>query len=86
MLKVLIVNDEMTPMELVVDLLERVFERSWEEATKIMLEAHHTGQATCGVYPDARARELLGQATALAEQSSYPLQFSLAEGSTGQLS
>ena len=84
MLKVLIVNDDMTPMDFVADLLERVFEKSWEEATKIMLETHHEGQAVCGVYADARARDLLSQATVLAEQSGHPLQFSLVDVDTGQ--
>jgi ATP-dependent Clp protease adaptor protein ClpS len=79
MLKVLIVNDDVTPMDFVVDLLERVFEKSWEEATKIMLETHHKGQAVCGVYADARARDLASQATALAERAGHPLQVSLAD-------
>ena len=84
MLKVLIVNDDLTPMDFVVDLLERVFEKSWEDATKIMLETHHKGQAICGVYPDAQARDLARHAKSLAQHAGHPLQFSLADADTGQ--
>ena len=77
MLKVLIANDDVTPMEFVVNVLEGVFEKSPDEAIKIMLQAHHEGQATCGVYADDRARELASQARVLTERAGHPLQFSL---------
>ena len=84
MLKVLIANDDYTPMEFVVLLLERFFEKSTDEATRIMLQVHHEGQGTCGVYTEARARELLSEATAFARQHRHPLQLSLAPTDTGQ--
>jgi ATP-dependent Clp protease adaptor protein ClpS len=82
MLKVLIANDDVTPMEFVVHVLEGVFEKSHDEAIKLMLEAHHMGQAVCGVYADERAGDLLSQATALAQQAGHPLQLSLADADT----
>jgi ATP-dependent Clp protease adaptor protein ClpS len=84
MLKVLIANDDVTSMEFVVNLLERVFEKSRDEAVKIMLETHHMGRAACGVYADARARELASQATMVAREAGFPLQVSLADADTGQ--
>jgi ATP-dependent Clp protease adaptor protein ClpS len=84
MLKVLIINDDLTPMDFVVDLLERVFDKSLDEATKIMLETHHKGQAVCGIYQEARARDLLSQASALVERAGHPLKLSLADAETGQ--
>jgi ATP-dependent Clp protease adaptor protein ClpS len=81
MLKVLVANDDVTPMEFVVVTLEKVFEKSRDEATKLMLEAHRDGQATCGVYAETRARELASHATALAQQAGFPLHFSLADAS-----
>ena len=84
MLKVLVANDDVTPMELVVHLLEGVFEKSRDEAVKIMLQAHHEGQATCGVYANAQARDLVSHATALAQRAGHPLHFSLVDADPGQ--
>lgn len=79
MLNVLLVNDDTTPMEFVVDLLEGLFEKSRDDAIKIMLEAHREGRAVCGAYADTRARELVSQAAFLAERAGYPLQLSLVQ-------
>jgi len=84
MLKVLIANDDLTPMEFVVLLLERFFGKSTDEATRIMLQVHHEGQGVCGVYEEARARELLNEATAFIAEHRHPLQLSLAPDDTGQ--
>jgi hypothetical protein len=54
MLEVLVHNDDVTPMEFVAMVLESVFEKSRDEALKVMLHAHHDGRAICGVYTDAR--------------------------------
>ena len=48
--KVLILNDDYTPMEFVVHVLERFFNKGREEATRIMLHVHHKGVGICGVY------------------------------------
>ena len=79
MLNVLLVNDDVTPMEFVVNVLEDLFGKSRDEAIKIMLEVHQGGQAVCGVFPDARARELVSQVTFLAERAGYPLRLSLSK-------
>jgi ATP-dependent Clp protease adaptor protein ClpS len=81
MLNVLLVNDDTTPMEFVVEVLEDLFGKSREEAIKIMLEAHQRGRAVCGAYPDAQARDLASEAALLAQDAGLPLQFSLADAS-----
>src|ERR1700750_1798254 len=48
--RVLILNDDYTPMEFVVHVLEKVFQKDVEAATKIMLHAHHPGIGECGVF------------------------------------
>jgi ATP-dependent Clp protease adaptor protein ClpS len=65
-------------MEFVVFVLEEIFEKSRDEAMKIMLEAHRDGQAVCGVFAEARARDLASQAIAAAQREGHPLQFSVA--------
>ncbi len=77
MLKVLVLNDDITSMEFVAKVLQEVFEKSYDEALKILLEAHHKGRATCGVYTEARARDLATRATIAAQRAGYPLQFSI---------
>ena len=79
MLKVLVFNDDVTSMEFVAKVLETVFEKSRDEALKIVLEAHHDGRAICGVYAEARARDLASQAMVLAQRAGYPLRFSVAD-------
>ena len=84
MLKIVVANDDITPMDFVVALLEEVFEKSRDEAIKIMLEAHREGQATCGVYAESRARDLASQATAFVQGSAFPLRFSLVDAGPPQ--
>jgi ATP-dependent Clp protease adapter protein ClpS len=72
--KVLLLNDDYTPMEFVVHVLERVFDKDRETATWIMLEIHNGGTGTCGIYPydaaDAKVREVLD----FAREHQQPLQ------------
>lgn len=75
MLKVLVSNDDVTPMEFVAMVLEKVFEKFRDEALKIVLKTNHNGRGVCGAYPEARAPELANQAMVLAQRAGYPLQF-----------
>jgi ATP-dependent Clp protease adapter protein ClpS len=72
--EVRLLNDDFTPMEFVVQVLERVFGKDSETATRIMLEIHENGIGTCGVYPyevaDAKVREVLS----FAREHQHPLQ------------
>ncbi|WP_041794765.1 ATP-dependent Clp protease adapter ClpS [Pararhodospirillum photometricum] len=77
MYKVLMLNDDYTPMEFVVHVLERFFGKSNEEATTIMLNVHHKGVGLCGVYTYEVAETKVGQVMDLARRSQHPLQCTL---------
>ena len=72
--KVLMLNDDYTPMEFVVHVLERYFSKNREEATQIMLHAHRRGVGVCGVFTYEVAETKVTQVMDLARQSQHPLQ------------
>ena len=72
--KVLILNDDYTPMEFVVFVLERFFSKGREEATRIMLHVHHKGVGICGVYTYEIAETKVAQVMDMARQHGHPLQ------------
>jgi len=72
--KVLLLNDDYTPMEFVVYVLERFFAKGREEATRIMLHVHHRGVGICGVYTFEIAETKVTQVMDLARQHGHPLQ------------
>ena len=74
MYKVLMLNDDYTPMEFVVHVLERFFNKSREEATRIMLHVHRRGVGVCGVYTYEVAETKVTQVMDLARQHQHPLQ------------
>jgi ATP-dependent Clp protease adaptor protein ClpS len=72
--RVLLLNDDYTPMEFVVLVLEHFFNKSREEATRIMLHVHNTGVGVCGVFPLDVAETKVAQVMDLARQQQHPLQ------------
>ncbi|WP_343564952.1 ATP-dependent Clp protease adapter ClpS [Kiloniella sp. b19] len=74
MYKVLLLNDDYTPMEFVVMVLEQFFGKSRDEATNIMLEVHHKGVGICGVYSFDVAETKAMQVVEQARQNQHPLQ------------
>jgi ATP-dependent Clp protease adaptor protein ClpS len=72
--KVLILNDDYTPMEFVVFVLERFFSKGREEATRIMLHVHHKGVGICGVFTYEIAETKVAQVMDMARQHVHPLQ------------
>ncbi len=72
--KVLMLNDDYTPMEFVIHVLERFFSKSREEATRIMLHVHRRGVGVCGVFTYEIAETKVTQVMDLARQSQHPLQ------------
>lgn len=72
--KVLIINDDFTPMEFVIFVLERFFGKSRDEATRIMLHVHHKGVGICGVYTYEVAESKVMQVLDFARQNQHPLQ------------
>ncbi len=77
MYKVLLLNDDYTPMEFVVHVLERFFSKNHEEATQIMLHVHRKGVGICGVYPYEIAETKVTQVIDLARKHQHPLQCTL---------
>lgn len=74
MYKVLMLNDDYTPMEFVVYVLEQYFHKSREEATRIMLHVHQTGVGVCGVYTYEVAETKVAQVIDTARRHQHPLQ------------
>lgn len=71
--RVLLLNDDYTPMDFVVALLARYFGKDEAAATRIMLAVHHQGQGVAGVYPREVAQAKVAQATAHARAEGHPL-------------
>ncbi len=74
MYKVFLLNDDYTPMEFVVQVLETFFNKSREEATRIMLHVHQKGLGLCGVYTFEVAETKVTQVLSAARQAQHPLQ------------
>jgi len=77
MYKVLMLNDDYTPMEFVVHILERFFSKNREEATRIMLHVHRRGVGVCGIYTYEVAEHKVTQVMDFARQHQHPLQCTL---------
>lgn len=74
MYRVLLLNDDYTPMEFVVYVLERYFNKSREQATQIMLHVHNHGVGVCGVFTFEVAETKVAQVLDLARRNEHPLQ------------
>jgi ATP-dependent Clp protease adaptor protein ClpS len=72
--KVLLLNDDFTPMEFVVLVLQRYFNKAQEEATTIMLHVHQKGVGICGVYTYEVAETKVTQVMDFSRQHGHPLQ------------
>ena len=77
MYKVLMLNDDYTPMEFVVHVLEQFFSKNHEEATRIMLHVHRRGVGICGVYTYEIAETKVTQVVDYARRNQHPLQCTL---------
>jgi ATP-dependent Clp protease adaptor protein ClpS len=74
MFKVLLLNDDYTPMDFVVMVLQKIFALSREKATQVMLKVHKEGIGVCGVYPRDVAAPKVEQVKSYARQHQHPLQ------------
>ncbi|HMM15023.1 MAG: ATP-dependent Clp protease adapter ClpS [Parvibaculum sp.] len=72
--KVLLLNDDYTPMEFVIHVLERFFNKGREDATRIMLHVHQHGVGVCGLYTYEVAETKVTQVMDFARQNQHPLQ------------
>ncbi|OHC73292.1 MAG: ATP-dependent Clp protease adapter ClpS [Rhodospirillales bacterium RIFCSPLOWO2_12_FULL_58_28] len=74
MYKVLMLNDDYTPMEFVVQVLEQIFAMGREDATRIMFQVHQTGIGICGVFTYEIAETKAAQVMDMARRAQHPLQ------------
>ena len=77
MWKVVLLNDDVTPMELVIDILMDFFKHKEDSATKITMEIHNTGSGVAGVYPHELAEHLAIESTNHARKNGSPLKIRL---------
>ncbi|HYD25355.1 MAG TPA: ATP-dependent Clp protease adapter ClpS [Croceibacterium sp.] len=75
--KVLMLNDDYTPMEFVVMVLKRFFRMDLEQATRVMLHVHQRGVGVCGVFPYEVAETKVNQVMDFARENQHPLQCTL---------
>lgn len=83
MYKVLLLNDDYTPMEFVVHVLERFFSMNQEQATQVMLHVHQRGVGVCGVFTYEVAETKVTQVMDLARQHQHPLQCTIEKDGSG---
>ena len=74
MYKVMLLNDDYTPMEFVVLVLQKFFGMSRERATQVMLKVHREGIGVCGVFPNDVAKTKVQQVAAYSRKHQHPLQ------------
>ncbi|MEZ5655470.1 MAG: ATP-dependent Clp protease adapter ClpS [Sphingobium sp.] len=75
--KVLMLNDDYTPMEFVVHVLQRFFKMDMEEATRVMLHVHQRGVGVCGIFSYEVAETKVNQVMDFARENQHPLQCTL---------
>ncbi len=71
--QVIVLNDDFTPMEFVVDVLIHVFGLNENKAVYVALQTHYNGSAACGAYPLESAQEKIKQAREIAQAQGHPL-------------
>ena len=71
--KVMLLNDDYTPMDFVIVVLQRFFSLDTEQAMRIMLKVHNEGRGVCGVFPRDIAATKVEQVSAFARQHQHPL-------------
>ena len=77
--RVILINDDYTPMEFVVEVLELIFAMDRTKATRVMLEVHTKGKGVCGVFTYEIAETKVAQVTSFAQQHQHPLLCTLEE-------
>ncbi len=77
--RVILINDDYTPMEFVVEVLQSVFGMERTKATRIMLEVHTKGKGICGVFTYEIAETKVAQVMSIAQQQQHPLMCTMEE-------
>ena len=76
---VVLLNDDYTPMQFVVDVLETLFQKSPAEAYRIMMQVHRSGSGVAGIYPWEVAETKVETVTSMARHAEYPLRAAIEE-------
>lgn len=79
MFQVVLLNDDYTTMEFVIEVLEKFFQKSFEEARRIMLHVHMKGKGVCGIYPKEIAETKVSQVVDYSRAHEFPLQCTMEE-------
>ena len=79
MYKVLLLNDDYTPMDFVVEVLRKYFHKTTEQATKVMLQVHYEGQGVAGVYTAEIAETKVAQVNDFSRANDHPLMCTMEE-------
>jgi ATP-dependent Clp protease adaptor protein ClpS len=77
--RVLMMNDDYTPMDFVIEVLQDLFSMGHDSATKTMMQVHREGKAPCGLYTYEIAEAKVEQANSYAQQHGHPLQCTMEE-------
>jgi len=77
--KVILLNDDYTSMDFVVEVLMSIFHKTYQEAERIMLDVHRKDRGVCGVYPYEIAETKIMQVSRLAREHGYPLKATMEE-------
>lgn len=77
--RVVLINDDFTPMEFVVEVLESIFGMERSQATRVMLEVHTKGKGICGTYGFEIAETKVAQVVSIAQQQQHPLMCTMEE-------
>ncbi|PCJ32836.1 MAG: ATP-dependent Clp protease adapter ClpS [Gammaproteobacteria bacterium] len=77
--RVLMMNDDYTPMDFVIEVLQDLFRMGHENATKTMMQVHVEGKAECGIFTFEIAEAKVEQANSYAQQNGHPLQCTMEE-------
>lgn len=72
--QVVLLNDDYTPMDFVIQVLRRIFGKDEDEASRIMLKVHHEGRGVCGIYPRDIAATRVEMVRQAAKAGQHPLQ------------
>ena len=71
--KVILLNDDYSTMDFVIEILQNIFKKSMEDATTLMLEVHNKGKAICGIYSYEIAVTKVAQVAKVAKENGFPL-------------
>ncbi|MDY3112773.1 MAG: ATP-dependent Clp protease adaptor ClpS [Helicobacter sp.] len=75
--KVLLLNDNFTTQDFVIEVLQKIFHKNMEDSINLMLQVHHEGKAICGIYPYDIAEIKVMQVRKMAKDKQYPLRATL---------